>query len=104
MGVPVHAPEIFFRIWNGGKIHLFCFPDTDFDSYWMRLRGSYLFLMSLIFAFVDLVDKVAFGMLKNGFEEKQLAAFKILKENFLTIFDRFLRKLAAFKILKEKMF
>ena len=41
-----------------------------------------MFLMSLIFAFVDLVDKVAFRMLKNGFEEKQLAAFKILKENF----------------------
>ena len=74
--------KYFFEFGTGGKIHLFCFPDTDFDSYWMRLRGSYLFLMSLIFAFVDLVDKVAFGMLKNGFEEKQLAAFKILKENF----------------------
>ena len=74
--------KYFFEFGTGGKIHLFCFPDTDFDSYWMRLRGSYLFLMSLIFAFVDLVDKVAFRMLKNGFEEKQLAAFKILKENF----------------------
>ena len=74
--------KYFFRIWNGGKILLLCFLETDFNSYWMRLRGSYLFLMSLIFAFVDLVDKVAFRMLKNGFEEKQLAAFKILKENF----------------------